>query len=75
MSTLLEDAPVIVTQDAEPGDHDLFAHYAEKNSITESAFTGKPVIALCGKVWIPNRDPLKFTVCPECKEKYDHLAD
>jgi hypothetical protein len=23
---------------------------------------------LCGKVWVPSRDPQKFPVCPECKE-------
>jgi hypothetical protein len=39
----------------------------------ESAVAGTPVIALCGKVWIPNRDPQKFPVCPECKEIYESL--
>jgi hypothetical protein len=29
---------------------------------------GTPVVALCGKVWVPSRDPQKFPVCPECKE-------
>jgi hypothetical protein len=31
------------------------------------------VIALCGKVWVPGRDPKKFPVCPECKEIYEGL--
>jgi hypothetical protein len=35
--------------------------------------TGTPVIALCGKVWVPNRDPGKFPVCPECKEIFESL--
>jgi hypothetical protein len=39
----------------------------------ESAFSGTPVRALCGKVWVPNRDPQKFPVCPECKEIYGGL--
>jgi len=34
---------------------------------------GTPVVALCGKVWIPNRDPEKFPVCPECKEIYEAM--
>ena len=34
---------------------------------------GKPVIALCGKVWVPGRDPEKFPVCPQCKEIYESL--
>lgn len=57
------------------GDHDMFAHYANKNEIMDSAMTGKPVIALCGKVWTPGRDPQKFKVCPECKEIYETLKN
>ncbi|MFD0891734.1 DUF3039 domain-containing protein [Streptosporangium algeriense] len=55
------------------GDHERFAHYVEKDKIMESAFTGTPVRAICGKVWVPNRDPQKFPVCPECKEIYEGL--
>ena len=57
----------------EPGDHERFAHYVQKDKIVESAVTGTAVIALCGKVWIPNRDPQKFPVCPECKDIYESL--
>ena len=57
----------------EPGDHERFAHYVRKEKITESAVTGDPVIALCGKVWVPGRDPEKFPICPICKEIYDGL--
>jgi hypothetical protein len=55
------------------GDHDRFAHYVRKNKIMESAMSGKPVIALCGKVWVPGRDPNKFPVCPACKAIFDGL--
>ncbi|MEU8802788.1 DUF3039 domain-containing protein [Spirillospora sp. NPDC048819] len=55
------------------GDHERFAHYVKKQKITESAVTGAPVIALCGKVWVPNRDPKKYPVCPECKEIYESM--
>jgi hypothetical protein len=41
-------------------------HYVKKDKIVESAVTGSPVRALCGKVWIPNRDPSKFPICPDC---------
>ena len=46
-----------------------------KEKIVESAVTGTPVVALCGKVWIPNRDPGKFPVCPECKEIFESMRD
>ncbi|GEL94766.1 DUF3039 domain-containing protein [Cellulomonas composti] len=61
------------TEQTEPGDHERFAHYVRKEKITESAVTGKPVIALCGKVWVPGRDPNKFPVCPACKQIYEGL--
>jgi len=57
----------------EDGDHDRFSHYVQKEKILESAVTGKPVIALCGKVWVPGRDPEKFPVCPDCKKIYDRM--
>ena len=50
------------------GGHDRFAHYAEKDKVVESAVTGKSVRALCGKKWIPSRDPEKYPICPTCKE-------
>lgn len=49
------------------GDHEKYSHYVQKDKIVESAVTGAPVEALCGKKWIPNRDPSKFPVCPECE--------
>ena len=39
----------------------------------QSAVTGKPIRALCGKLWVPTRDPEKFPVCPTCKEIYEKL--
>jgi len=56
---------------SEPGDAERFAHYVRKEKILESALSGEPVIALCGKVWVPGRDPNRFPVCPACKEIID----
>jgi hypothetical protein len=55
------------------GDHERFAHYVQKEKILESALSGDPVIALCGKVWVPGRDPNRFPVCPACKEIYSGI--
>lgn len=60
-------------QVAEPGDHERFSHYVRKEKILESALSGEAVKALCGKMWIPGRDPEKFPICPICKEIYDGL--
>ncbi|MEO8519481.1 MAG: DUF3039 domain-containing protein [Dermatophilaceae bacterium] len=62
-----------VEEEVEPGDHERFAHYVRKNKIMESAMSGAPVVALCGKVWVPGRDPKKFPVCPTCKEIFEGL--
>lgn len=57
----------------EAGDHERFSHYVKKEKILESAMTGTPVKALCGKKWLPGRDPEKFPVCPDCKRIYEEL--
>jgi hypothetical protein len=59
--------------DYQSGDHERYAHYVNKNKIVESAVMGNAVEALCGKVWIPSRDPQKFPVCPTCQEIYESL--
>jgi hypothetical protein len=57
----------------DPGDHERFSHYVKKEKILESAITGKPVKALCGKKWTPGRDPEKFPICPDCKRIFDSM--
>jgi hypothetical protein len=59
--------------EVDDGDHDRFAHYVKKGKIVESAVSGKAVRALCGKKWVPTRDPEKFPICPVCKEIYSGL--
>ena len=61
-------------ENLEPGDHERFSHYVKKDKILESAITGKPVRALCGKKWTPGRDPEKFPICPTCKEIYESMV-
>ncbi len=63
------DAPL------EPGDHERFSHYVEKEKLTEAMVMGTPVVALCGKVWVPSRDPEKYPVCPECKDAWEQLKN
>jgi hypothetical protein len=59
----------------EPGDHDLFAHYVKKDAITRAAIEGTPVVALCGKQWVPTRDGMKFPVCPDCKDIFENVVE
>jgi hypothetical protein len=57
----------------EEGDHDRFSHYAPREQLTEAMVLGTPIRALCGKVWVPSRDPQKYPVCPTCKEIWASL--
>lgn len=74
-------APVITpTEEALPtptddGDHDRFAHYVRKEDMARAYVEGIPVKALCGKVWVPSRDPSKYPVCPDCAEIRDRLLN
>ena len=55
------------------GDHERFSHYVDKSKLTEAMVMGTPVVALCGKVWVPSRNPDRFPVCPECKEIWESM--
>jgi len=68
----LEDRRTVPTDE---GDHERFSHFVEKDKLTEAMVMGTPVVALCGKVWVPSRAPEKFPVCPECKEVWESLPD
>ena len=72
-STSVLEREQVEEQVQEPGDHERFSHYVRKEKILESALSGEPVVALCGKVWTPGRDPNRFPVCPECKKIYEGL--
>jgi hypothetical protein len=72
-STLDLELEELLREEVEEGDHDRYSHYVQKEKILQSAISGKPVIALCGKVWTPGREPQKFPICPTCKEIYDKL--
>jgi hypothetical protein len=75
-------APQVSDPILDDGDHDRFAHiilegftiesgeyFALGTSVVESIVTGAPVKALCGKVWVPSRNPANYSVCPTCKEE------
>ena len=76
---VLPDQGTSIQEDVRPdlshgdGDHERFAHYVDKNDMMNATVFGTPIKALCGKVWVPSRDPKKYPVCPECKEIYESL--
>ncbi len=69
-STVTEPDIRPVTDD---GDHDRFAHYTRRADANRAYVEGTPVRALCGKVWVPSRDPSRYPVCPECAKIRERL--
>lgn len=69
MTSTLEETQITNTDSDEP----RFAHYAEAVSVTEGYVMGRPVLAICGVLFVPSRDPKKFPICPECKELAEAL--
>ena len=70
--TTTTDRPPVTTPtpvDTDHGDHDRFAHYCRKADITRALVTGEAIVALCGKKWVPTRDPSRYPVCPTCRER------
>lgn len=72
---VIEIKPTTVDGAVEPGDHDRFAHFvaskdgvAAKDRVLMAMIEGTPVQAICGKFWVPTRDPERFPLCPACKE-------
>ena len=63
------------TQPTDDGDHERLSHYVPKDKLMEAMVNGTPVVALCGKVWVPSRDPQKYPVCPECKEIWESMRE
>jgi hypothetical protein len=60
--------------DTTDGDNEeRFAHYAESSEVTEGYIMGTHVIALCGKIFVPSRDPKNLRVCPICKQIVEAL--
>ena len=37
-------------------------------SVVEGMVNGTAVKALCGKIWVPGRDPGRYPLCGTCKE-------
>ena len=74
-------APARSDPELDDGDHDRMAHivlegYKPKKgdfvstgpSVVEGIVNGTAVRALCGKEWVPGRNPARYGLCPTCKE-------
>lgn len=72
MADVLEREDTKIT---DSGDHDVFSHFIKKTSFDDVWLNGSEVEALCGKRWVPTKDPKNYPVCPTCKDIYDGMPD
>lgn len=68
---VIEDRTAPVTNDG--GDHERMAHVIKKEDQMRGYVMGEEVTALCGKKWVPSRDPQNFPPCPTCIEMLGRL--
>ncbi len=79
--TTSHDLDERVEVDLAHGDHDRFAHLVLEgfplddggfvpvgNSVVDAMVSATPVVALCGKTWVPERDPSRYPLCRTCAE-------
>lgn len=73
MSDVLFDLDTDIDQKTDDNNDEHYAHYADAAEVTEGYIMGTPVIALCGKIFVPSRDPKKLGICPICKKLVEAL--
>lgn len=50
---------------------DRVAHIVHKDEQMRGYVAGEPIRALCGKVWVPSRDPQGLPICQVCVDERD----
>lgn len=65
METLDRDQQTSTTDGEE---RDRQTHYVKHDELERAMLDGIPATALCGKKWIPNRDPKRYPLCKTCKD-------
>jgi hypothetical protein len=70
---VLEIVDTDLEHELDEKDDESFAHYAEAASVTEGYIMGTPVMAICGKIFVPSKNPERLRICPVCKEIMDAL--
>lgn len=49
------------------------AHLITKDDWAKAYVMGEEVQALCGKMWVPHKDPERLPMCPLCAETFQQL--
>lgn len=57
-------APAPTTSDTD--EEGRLAHIGRADEVSRGYVTGQPITALCGKRFVPTRDPDRYPMCPRC---------
>ncbi len=68
-TTDLDVAPVVELSDGD--DAPDAAHIVSQEDLIHSQITGKAIRALCGKLWVPKRNPDDYPICAACVEIFN----
>ena len=68
----LDRAPQVdpALEDEEPD----AAHIVTQHDLIHSQVTGEAIRALCGKMWVPRRDPDSYPICQACVDVLNAAA-
>lgn len=59
--------PITVDPDLD-ADEPIVSHVVRKEDHLRGYVEGTPIKALCGKTWVPSRDPQRYPRCERCQE-------
>ena len=81
VAPVMDPETVADLSEADASDHERMTHIVLEGfkpklgdfvsagpSVVEGIVNSTAVQALCGKVWVPGRDPRRYPLCPTCKE-------
>lgn len=70
-----------------PEDHELMSHIVLEGfkkrdgdlipfgpTVADGMQQGSVIRALCGKAWVPGRDPSKYPLCDSCREEAEVMG-
>jgi len=65
----LDAAPVVEATEGE--EQPDAAHIVTQEDLIHSQITGEAIRALCGKMWVPRRNPDDYPLCQACLEVFN----
>ena len=69
----MADTELVETPEVTDTDEPEVAHIGRREDVNRAYVTGEAIVALCGVVFVPTRDPSRYPVCKACQEVLERL--